>query len=73
MKRVEHRSDVAGSVWKIEVQLGDAVAEGDTLIVLESMKMEIPVVAETAGKVAEILVEESDAVEEGEVLLLLEG
>lgn len=58
-------------VWKIEVAAGDRVAAGDTLIVLESMKMEIPVAAPRAGTVAAILVEEKQAVAEGQKLALL--
>ncbi|MCH8882663.1 MAG: biotin/lipoyl-binding protein [SAR324 cluster bacterium] len=72
MKQVEIKSEVAGLVWKIEVNPGDTVAAGDTLIVLECMKLEIPVVAELAGKVLKILVGEQDQVGEGEALVLLE-
>lgn len=63
---------VTGSVWKIECAVGDSVAEGEVLVVLESMKMEIPVEAEQAGRVAAIVVEEGQAVSEGEPLLVLE-
>lgn len=66
------RSEIAGSVWKIEVAVGDAVAEDDPLIVLESMKMEIPLLAPRAGIVREILVAEGDSIAEGEVALILE-
>ncbi|HEX3318833.1 MAG TPA: biotin/lipoyl-binding carrier protein [Solirubrobacteraceae bacterium] len=63
---------ITGTVWKIEVQVGDSVDEGDTVVILESMKMEMPVEAEDAGKVAEILCEEGQAVNEGDPLLVLE-
>jgi acetyl-CoA carboxylase biotin carboxyl carrier protein len=63
---------ITGNVWKIEVEVGDAVAEGDTVVILESMKMEIPVEAEDEGKVAQILCEEGQSVSEGDVLVVLE-
>ena len=63
---------ITGTVWKIEVQVGDSVEEGDTVVVLESMKMEMPVEAEDEGTVAEIRVEEGQAVSEGETLVVLE-
>lgn len=65
-------SEVAGTVWKIETRVGDAVAEGQPLLVLESMKMEIPVEAPHAGTVAEIRVNEGDPVEEEMVLVVLD-
>ncbi len=71
MARIEVESEIAGSVWKVEVQVGDSVAEGDVLIILESMKMEIPVESPSAGTVAEILVAPEDAVEEEQVLAVL--
>jgi acetyl-CoA carboxylase biotin carboxyl carrier protein len=63
---------ITGNVWKIEVAVGDRVDEGDTVAILESMKMEIPVEAEDDGTVAEILCEEGQAVSEGDVLVVLE-
>ena len=63
---------ITGTVWKIEVQVGDTVEEGDTVVVLESMKMEMPVEAEDEGAVKEILVEEGQSVSEGEPLVVLE-
>ena len=63
---------ITGTVWKIEVQVGDTVAEGDTVAILESMKMEMPVEAEDAGTVKEILCEEGQAVNEGDTLVILE-
>ena len=62
---------ITGTVWKIEVAVGDAVQEGDTVVVLESMKMEMPVEAEDEGTVREILVEEGQAVSEGDALVVL--
>jgi len=64
-------SELNAVVLKIEVAPGDRVQEGDTLIVLESMKMEIPVAAPRAGTVAAILVEEKQTVEEGQKIALL--
>lgn len=66
------RSEISGTIWKIEVSQGGQVAQGDTLIVIESMKMEIPVVAEQGGKVAEILVAEEEPVSEGQELIRIE-
>ena len=63
---------ITGTVWKIEVAPGDDVDEGDTVVILESMKMEMPVEAEDPGKVTEIRVEEGQSVQEGEVLVVLE-
>ena len=63
---------ITGTVWKIEVAVGDTVAEGDTVVILESMKMEMPVEAEDDGTVAEIKCEEGQSVQEGEVLVVLE-
>jgi acetyl-CoA carboxylase biotin carboxyl carrier protein len=63
---------ITGTVWKIEVKEGDEVAEEQTVVILESMKMEMPVEAPEAGRVAKILVSEGQAVEEGDVLVSLE-
>jgi len=67
----EVEAHITGTVWKIEVAPGDAVAEGDTVVILESMKMEMPVEAEDAGTVKEILCEEGQAVNEGDALVVL--
>jgi acetyl-CoA carboxylase biotin carboxyl carrier protein len=72
MARIVVKSEITGKVWKIEAQPGQRVADGDTLIVLESMKMEIPVMASGDGTVAEVLVKEEDAVAEGQALVLLD-
>jgi acetyl-CoA carboxylase biotin carboxyl carrier protein len=63
---------ITGTVWKIEVAVGDSVDEGDTVVILESMKMEMPVEAEDAGTVKEIQVEEGQAVSEGDTLVVLD-
>ena len=63
---------ITGTVWKIEVEVGDTVEEGDTVVILESMKMEMPVEAEDDGTVAAILVEEGQPVSEGDALVVLE-
>jgi acetyl-CoA carboxylase biotin carboxyl carrier protein len=63
---------ITGTVWKIEVAVGDDVSEGDTVVILESMKMEMPVEAEDEGTVKEVRVEEGQAVSEGDTLIVLE-
>ena len=68
----EVEAQITGNVWKIQVSVGDTVSEGDELIILESMKMEIPVEAPSSGRVSEIRVAEGDSIEEGAVLLVLE-
>ena len=67
----EVEAHITGTVWKIEVEVGEQVDEGDTVVILESMKMEMPVEAEDDGTVAEILVEEGQSVQEGDVLVVL--
>lgn len=62
------KSEISGKVWKIEAAPGTSVEEEDAIIILESMKMEIPVAAPKDGKVTEILVEEEELVEEGQVV-----
>ena len=68
----EVEAHITGTVWKIECEVGSTVEEGDTVVILESMKMEMPVEAEDAGTVQEILVEEGQPVTEGDVLVILE-
>ena len=63
---------ITGTVWKIEVEVGDTVQEGDAVVILESMKMEMPVESEESGVVSEILCVEGQAVSEGDVLIVLE-
>jgi acetyl-CoA carboxylase biotin carboxyl carrier protein len=62
---------ITGTVWKIEVEVGDTIEEGDTVLILESMKMEMPLEAEDSGVVKEILCEEGQTVTEGETLVVL--
>lgn len=63
---------ITGTVWKIECAVGQEVEEGDTVVILESMKMEMPVEAEDDGKVVEVKCAEGEAVREGDVLVVLE-
>jgi acetyl-CoA carboxylase biotin carboxyl carrier protein len=63
---------ITGTVWKIECQLGQRVEEGDTLVIIESMKMEMPVEAEDEGTVKEIVCAEGQSVSEGDTLVILE-
>ncbi len=65
-------SPITGSVWKLQVKPGDKVQEDDTIAILETMKIEIPVVAETSGTVTEILVNEGDLIQTGQNLMVLE-
>ena len=69
---LEIRSEVAGTVFQVEVSTGTRVAAGDTLVILESMKMEIPVDAPRDGTVAKVAVAEKEVVKEGQVLVVLE-
>ena len=73
MPDIRVTSDINGRVWKIEAAVGDIVAEGDTLIILESMKTELPVDAPASGRVKEILVAEEETVEEGRLLAVIEA
>ena len=63
---------ITGTVWKIECEIGQSISEGDTLVILESMKMEMPVEAEDKGVVKEIRCEEVQSVSEGDTLVVLE-
>ena len=67
----EIRAEMVANVWKVVAAPGDAIAEGDTLVILESMKMEIPVLAETDGTVAEMAVNEGDVVQEGDLIAVI--
>jgi acetyl-CoA carboxylase biotin carboxyl carrier protein len=68
----EIRAEMVANVWKVVKAAGDEVSEGDTLVILESMKMEIPVVAESDGTLAEIAVSEGDVVQEGDLIAVIE-
>jgi acetyl-CoA carboxylase biotin carboxyl carrier protein len=63
---------ITGTVWKVECEVGQEVEEGDTLVILESMKMEMPVEAEDDGTVAQIVCAEGQSVSEGDTLIVLE-
>jgi acetyl-CoA carboxylase biotin carboxyl carrier protein len=67
----EVRAEMVANVWKVVVAQGDTVSDGDTLVILESMKMEIPVIAETDGTVQELRVSEGDVVQEGDVIAVI--
>ena len=69
----EVRAEMVANVWKVVVKAGDTVDAGDTLVILESMKMEIPVVAEDGGVVAELRVAEGDVVQEGDVIAVIDA
>lgn len=73
MAKFEAKSEVNGAVWKILTQPGQKVSAGDTLVLIESMKMEIPVIADEDGTVVAIQAKEGDAVVEGQVIAVLEG
>jgi acetyl-CoA carboxylase biotin carboxyl carrier protein len=66
------KSEISGSVWKIMAKVGDKVAEEDTIMILESMKMEIPVLAPEDGVIKDIVVSEGDAINEGDEVATLE-
>jgi biotin carboxyl carrier protein len=67
----EVRAEMVANVWKVVVAEGDAVADGDTLVILESMKMEIPVIAESDGTVTTLAVGEGDVVQEGDLIAVI--
>jgi acetyl-CoA carboxylase biotin carboxyl carrier protein len=67
----EVRAEMVANVWKVVVSQGDRVSDGDTLVILESMKMEIPVLAEGEGTVTELRVGEGDVVQEGDVIAVI--
>lgn len=69
---VRVKSEIAGNVWKITCETGAQVAEDDTLMILESMKMEIPVLAPRAGRLVELLIAEGDNVADGQDLAVIE-
>ena len=72
MARVQVLSEVSGSVWKIEAAVGTEVGADDTILILESMKMEIPVSSPRAGRVVELKVAEGEPVKEGQVVAIVE-
>jgi biotin carboxyl carrier protein len=68
----EIRAEMVANVWKVVKATGDAIEEGDTIVILESMKMEIPVVAEAGGQLKELAVNEGDVVQEGDLIAVIE-
>ena len=68
----EIRAEMVANVWNIVVAEGDAVSDGDTLVILESMKMEIPVLSEGDGRVAKLAVSEGDVVQQGDLIAVVE-
>ncbi len=68
----EVKASMAGSVWKITVSAGEKVEEGQDVVILESMKMEIPIAAESGGTIKELKVSEGDFVNEGDVIAIIE-
>ena len=67
----EVRAEITANVWQVHVEPGQSVAEGDTVVILESMKMEIPVLAEVDGTVTKIAVAEGDVVQEGDLIAVI--
>ena len=67
----EVRAEMVANVWKIVAAEGDEVEDGDTLVILESMKMEIPVLAEVSGKVSRLAVAEGDVIQEGDLIAVI--
>ena len=72
MATCEAKADVTGSVWKIVTTIGQKVDAGDTIMIVESMKMEIPVIAEEGGTIREFRIAEGDSVAEGQTVAILE-
>jgi len=68
----EIRAEMVANVWKVVASPGDQVEDGDTLVILESMKMEIPVLSEASGRVVEVAVNEGDVVQEGDLIATVE-
>jgi acetyl-CoA carboxylase biotin carboxyl carrier protein len=71
-KVTEVKAELVGNLWKIVVEVGQAVDEDDTLMILESMKMEIPITSPTAGTVTQILVAEGEVVQEGQTVAIVD-
>jgi len=72
MAKIEVTAEVTGNVWKIQAKVGDVLAEEDAIMILESMKMEIPVEAPVAGKLVGLSVAEEDGVDEDQVVAVIE-
>ncbi|NUS72465.1 MAG: biotin/lipoyl-binding carrier protein [Corynebacteriales bacterium] len=65
------RAEMVANVWQIAAKVGAKIAEGDTIVILESMKMEIPVIAETSGVLTELAVKEGDVIQEGDLIAVV--
>lgn len=72
MSTVKIRSEVTGSVWKLLKQPGDTLTAGEEIMLIESMKMEIPVICEAGGRLAELQVAEGDAIQEGQIVATMQ-
>lgn len=72
MAKIEVTSEVTGIVWKVQAKVGDVLAEEDVIMIVESMKMEIPVEAPVAGKLVELSVAEQNSVDEDQVVAVIE-
>ena len=72
MAKIEVTSEVTGNVWKVQAKVGDALAEEDVIMILESMKMEIPIEAPVSGKLVGLSVAEEDGVVEDQVVAVIE-
>lgn len=68
----EVRAEMVANVWKVVAAEGDTVADGDTLVILESMKMEIPVLAEDSGTLTKMAVAEGDVIQEGDLIAIIQ-
>jgi len=68
----EIKAHITGTIWKIKVAAGDSVDEGDTLVIIESMKMEMPIEAQDPGTVKEVKAAEGQPVKEGDVLMIID-
>ncbi|MGI9007292.1 MAG: biotin/lipoyl-binding carrier protein [Streptosporangiaceae bacterium] len=68
----EIRAEMVANVWKVVAAEGDSVVDGDTLVILESMKMEIPVLAESEGRITQLAVSEGDVIQEGDLIAVIE-
>lgn len=72
MAIIDVKAEISGNVWKIEAAIGDRLAEDDAIAILESMKMEIPIIAPEDGKLIELLVAEGDTVADGDIVARME-
>ncbi|GAA4210161.1 biotin/lipoyl-binding carrier protein [Streptosporangium oxazolinicum] len=68
----EIRAEMVANVWKVLVAEGDSIEDGDALVILESMKMEIPVLSEDSGVVARLQVAEGDVIQEGDLIAVIQ-